>query len=286
MHCGIELMISGDFADPALTARLARTAEDAGWEALFVWDHRGYIWAEPFADAWVTLAAAASSTARLRLGTAVTPLPQRKPHDVALALTSLDLLSGGRMVFGAGLGGVAEEYTVFGEPGDAKVRAGMLDEGLEVLRLLWLGEEVRYRGVHYIVDGTTLAPLPVQRPRIPIWIGGESRPAMRRSARWDGWIATAFGGHGEVLRRAEDLARDAEAIRRYRTADAPFDIALIGQSAPGDSAMVREYGQAGATWWLEDLHGLRGSTEELLARVAAGPPCQSANNSPATLQEY
>lgn len=272
MHYGIDLMISGDFADPALTARLAKTAEDAGWEALFVWDHRGYIWGAPFADAWVTLAAVATSTQRLRLGTAVSPLPQRKPHDVALALASLDLLSGGRVIFGAGLGGVAEEYTVFGEPGDAKVRAAMLDEGLEVLRLLWLGEEVRYRGAHYVVDGTTLAPLPVQRPRIPVWIGGESRPAMRRAARWDGWVASAFGGDGEVVKRPEDLARDAEAIGRYRSENAPFDIALIGQSAPGDRATAREYGEAGATWWLEHLYGLRGSTEELLARVAAGPP--------------
>jgi alkanesulfonate monooxygenase SsuD/methylene tetrahydromethanopterin reductase-like flavin-dependent oxidoreductase (luciferase family) len=272
MHYGVDLMISGDFADPALTAHLARTAEDAGWEGLFVWDHRGYIWGAPFADAWVTLAAAAISTERLRLGTAVTPLPQRKPHDVALALTSLDLLTKGRTILGAGLGGVAEEYTAFGEPGDSKVRAGMLDEGLEVLRLLWSGEEVRYRGTYYTVDGATLAPLPVQRPRIPAWIGGESRSAMRRAARWDGWIASAFDGHGEVVRVPEDLARDAEAIRRYRAEDSPFDIALIGQSAPGDRATVGEYAAAGATWWLEHLHGLRGSREELLARVAAGPP--------------
>ena len=77
MQFGIDLVIADDFADPALTARLARTAEDAGWDGLFVWDHRGYVWAEPFADAWVTLAAAAGSTERLRLGTAVTPLPHR-----------------------------------------------------------------------------------------------------------------------------------------------------------------------------------------------------------------
>jgi alkanesulfonate monooxygenase SsuD/methylene tetrahydromethanopterin reductase-like flavin-dependent oxidoreductase (luciferase family) len=272
MHYGIDLMISDDFVDPALTVRLAKTAEDAGWEGLFVWDHRGYVWGAPFADAFVTLAAVAASTERLRLGTAVTPLPQRKPQDVAVALTSLDRLSGGRMVFGAGLGGVAEEYTVFGEPGDAKVRAALLDEGLDVICSLWSGEHVRYRGAQYVVDGVTLAPLPVQRPRIPIWIGGESRPAMRRAARWDGWVVSAFGDQGEVIRRPEDLAYDAEAIQRYRSDNAPFDIALIGQSAPGDRAMAREYGEAGGAWWLEHLHGLRGTTAELLARVAAGPP--------------
>lgn len=272
MRYGIELVIADDFADPALTARLARAAEGAGWEGLFVWDHRGYVWGTPFADAWVTLAAAAAATTRLRLGTAVTPLPQRKPHDAALALASLDRLSGGRMVLGAGLGGVAREYTAFAEPGDARVRAGMLDEGLEVLRRLWSGEEVRHRGAHYTVEGVRLAPLPVQRPRIPVWIGGETPAALRRAARWDGWVVGAFGGHGEVIRAPGDLARDVAAIRRARAAGGPFDVALIGQSAPGEGAMVGEYAGAGATWWLEHLHDRRGSTAELLARVAAGPP--------------
>ena len=185
MHHGIDLMISGEFADPALTAQLVRSAEDAGWEDLFVWHHRGSIWGAPFADAWVTLAAAAVSTKRLRFGTAVTLLPQRKPRDVALALTSLDFLSGGRMVFGADHGDVVEEeYTVFGEPRDAKVRAGMLDEGLEVLRQLWSGEAVTVRATHCTVDGAKLAPLPVQRSRIPVWIGGSMGRLDSQRFRW------------------------------------------------------------------------------------------------------
>jgi alkanesulfonate monooxygenase SsuD/methylene tetrahydromethanopterin reductase-like flavin-dependent oxidoreductase (luciferase family) len=266
-------MISGDFADPVRTARLAETAETAGWDGLFVWDHRGYIWGAAFADAFVTLAAVATATTKLRLGTAVTPLPQRKPQDMALTLTTLDRLSRGRVIFGVGLGGVVEEYTVFAEPGDAKLRAAMLDEGLMLLQRLWSGEAVQHSGMHYPVDGATLTPLPVQRPRIPIWIGGESRSALRRAARWDGWVASGVGAQGdEVLRPPADLTRDVETIRGYRTAGAPFDVALIGQSTPSDARLVRAYEQAGATWWLEHLHGRRGSAEDLLARVAAGPP--------------
>ena len=95
---------------------------------------------------------------RVRIGTAVTPVARRRPQVLAQTVASLDVLSGGRVVFGAGLGGAESEFGKFGEPTDAKVRAAMLDEGLGVLRALWSGAEVRHRGEHYTVDGVTLAP--------------------------------------------------------------------------------------------------------------------------------
>src|SRR5215213_9738968 len=87
----------------------------------------------------ISLSAVAVCTTRLKIGTAITPLARRRPQVVANALGSLDLLSGGRVIFGAGLGGVTEEFTAFGEPGAAKERAAMLDEGLAVLDRLWSG---------------------------------------------------------------------------------------------------------------------------------------------------
>jgi alkanesulfonate monooxygenase SsuD/methylene tetrahydromethanopterin reductase-like flavin-dependent oxidoreductase (luciferase family) len=88
----------------------------------------------------VILAAVAQATALLRLGTSVTPLPRRRPQVLASTLSTLDRLSQGRVIFGAGLGGVAEEFTAFGEPGDARQRAQRLDEGLGLLRRLWAGQ--------------------------------------------------------------------------------------------------------------------------------------------------
>src|SRR5215204_3550273 len=175
MRYGIVMSNLDDYADPRLVIRLARAAEAAGWEAFFVWDHLGFAWGSPSSDPWVSLSALAVSTTHLKLGTAITP-------------RSLDLLSGGRMIFGTGLGGVPEEFTAFGEAGAAKERARMLDEGLAVLDRLWSGEMVTHHGQHYDVENVALAPLPFQRPRIPIWIGGESPPALRRAARWDGWL--------------------------------------------------------------------------------------------------
>ena len=114
---GVVMANLGDYANPQVAVRIAQEAETAGWEAFFVWDHLGFVWRAPSCDPWVVLSAVANSTTRLTLGTAITPLARRRAQVVANALTSLDLLSGGRVVFGAGLGGATEEFTAFGEPG-------------------------------------------------------------------------------------------------------------------------------------------------------------------------
>jgi alkanesulfonate monooxygenase SsuD/methylene tetrahydromethanopterin reductase-like flavin-dependent oxidoreductase (luciferase family) len=272
MRYGIVTANLGDYADPRVVVRLARAAETAGWEAFFVWDHLGFVRGVPSGDPFVILSAVAASTTRLRLGLAVTPLARRRPQVVANALASLDLLSGGRAIFGAGLGGVAEEFTAFGDPDDAKERAAMLDEGLTILDGLWSGETVTHRGQHYVVKGVSLAPLPLQRPRIPIWIGGEGAPALRRAARWDGWLAPATNPDGTPSKSLARIAEMVAEIRRHRTTDAPFDVAVDGYSEVGDPTLPRAYGAAGATWWLESLHGMRGPLDEMIARVEAGPP--------------
>ena len=280
MRYGIVMSNLDDYSDPRLAIRLARAAEEAGWEGFFVWDHLGFVWGTPSCDPWGVLSAIAVSTTRLKLGTAITPLARRRPHIVANALTSLDLLSGGRVIFGAGLGGVAEEFTAFGEPGDAKERARMLDEGLTVLDGLWSGEPLTHHGQHYLVENVSLEPRPLQRPRIPIWIGGEGAPALRRAARWDGWLAPATSSEG-MAKDPERIAEMVAEIRRHRrTTDAPFEVAIDGYSEPGDPWLPRAYAAAGATWWLESIHDARGRPDEMMARVKAGPPEAKRNSVP------
>jgi len=274
MRYGIVTANLGEYADPRVAVDLARAAEAAGWEAFFVWDHLGFVRGVPSGDPLIILSAVAASTTRLKLGFAVTPLARRRPQVVANALTSLDLLSGGRVVFGAGLGGVPEEFTAFGEPGDPKERAAMLDEGLTILDGLLSGETVTHRGQHYVVEGVSLAPRPLQRPRVPIWIGGEGPPALRRAARWDGWLApaTSHDGPPTMAKSPERIAEMVAQIRRHRTTDAPFEVAIDGYSEAADPGPPRAYGAAGATWWLESIHDVRGPLDEAMARVKAGPP--------------
>ena len=267
MRYGLSVCTLGGYADPRRVVELAQVAEPAGWEALFVWDHLGFALGLPSGDPWVTLAAVAQATTRLRVGTAVCPLPRRRPQVVANAVATLDRLSDGRMILGVGLGAAPPEFTAFGDPGDARERADMLDEALEVLAALWSGEQVDHHGRHYTVDGVTLAPLPVQRPRVPVWVGGDSAPAMRRAARWDGWVIGGDDQSGQMTVTPEQLAARAE---RLTPPAETYDIALTGVSAPGDGRPLA-YADAGATWWLESIHGLRGSFAEMLDRVAAGP---------------
>jgi alkanesulfonate monooxygenase SsuD/methylene tetrahydromethanopterin reductase-like flavin-dependent oxidoreductase (luciferase family) len=267
MRYGLCVANIGTYSDPRVTAQVAAAAEASGWEGVFVWDHLAFVWGPPAADPWVTLAAMASATSTVRLGTAVTPVARRRPQVLAQQAATLDVLSGGRVVFGAGLGGSPSEFGRFGEPEDARTRAEMLDEGLDLLRRFWSGEEVRHRGRHYVVDGVTLGPLPVQ-PLLPIWIGGNRQASLRRAARWDGWLADSADPSGMTL-APEDVARSLDAIRASRSTDDAFDVAVLGQADRGDPAA---YEAAGATWWLENLHDMRGPLKELTALVEAGPP--------------
>lgn len=273
MRYGVVVSNMDNYSDPREVVRLARAADTAGWEGFFIWDHLGFAWDAPSADPWTVLPAIAAVTNNIRLGTDVSPLARHRPHLVANALATLDLLSNGRVIFGAGLGGVAREFEAFGDTGDAKERAAMLDEGLEVLDRLMSGGEVKHRGDHYTVADVTLAPLPVQRPRVPVWIGGEAKPALRRAARWDGWLASAtpLDGTIEMSKNPEEIGELVKEIQRHRAPGTLFDVALDGYSDPGDVTLPQAYEKAGATWWLESIHGRRGSVDEMLARVEAGP---------------
>ncbi len=274
MRYGVDICTLGELAEPARVVEMAQAAEAAGWEAVFLWDHLAFTWGVPSADPWVLLAAVAQATTRVRLGPAVTPLPRRRPAVVAHAVATLDRLSGGRVVLGAGAGGVPAEFTAFREPAEARVRAGMLDEALEVVTALWEGQPVSFAGEHYAVDGVTLAPLPVQRPHVPIWIGGDSRAAQRRAARWDGWIIGGDNEQGEMTRAPGSLVEDLARIREHRGPgrDTSFEVAMTGVSGGPDDDVFARYEAAGVTWWLEHMSGRRAPYAQLLSRIEAGPP--------------
>ncbi|MBN1966609.1 MAG: TIGR03619 family F420-dependent LLM class oxidoreductase [Anaerolineae bacterium] len=292
MRCAIYLPNHGVFGDARVLADLARTAEAAGWHGFFVWDHIAPTDDEsrplPCADPWLALTAAALQTTSLRLGTTVTPLPRRRPHQLARETATLDRLSNGRLILGVGIGLGQGEWDDLGEEPDQRTRGDMLDEGLAVLTGLWSGEPFHHDGPHYHVKGATFLPTPVQRPRVPVWVGGfwpALRP-FRRMARWDGMfpLFAAFGPEQEPLFR--EAVAFVRAERERLGQPGPFDVIKLGMT-PGDdpqeaAARIGPAAEAGATWWLEllmpEVYGFSphdpAALDALRERVRQGPPCR------------
>jgi alkanesulfonate monooxygenase SsuD/methylene tetrahydromethanopterin reductase-like flavin-dependent oxidoreductase (luciferase family) len=285
VRCSVNIPNFGDFADPRAVAQVAVAAEAAGWDALFVWDHvvhdkqaRGR---QPLGDPWMLLTAAALATSRIRLGPLVTPVARRRPEQLARQVATLDVLSGGRVVFGAGLGGpIEDEFGSFGDTTDPVVLAERLDEGLDLLARYWTGETVDHDGRHYRVRATELLPVTVQRPRPPVWIAGywPNRRPMRRAAQWDGAVPLFESArHGQAPDPAEvrDLV-DYIAGQRGDRAGEPFDIVVGGASDPASATdLLGPLRDAGATWWDErqvqtDPDHYRAAP--VLRRIEAGPP--------------
>ena len=264
------MILPGGTADEQLEQ--AVLAEDTGWDGIFVWE------AAYGVDAWGLLSAIAARTTRVTLGTALTPLPWRRPWKVASQVVTLDQISGGRAVLTVGLGAVSTDLPMTGEEVDLRTRAAMMDEGIDLVRELWRGG-THFHGEHYTydVDRTDLAEVgvPVQRP-IPIWVVGLwPRPkSMLRALRCEGIMP----------QYAEDPSPD-----RMRTmcawltehgAPAGYDVVAEGETPSDDPAaavaQVEPWADAGATWWLEtrwDMpHHSPERMREVWERLAAGPP--------------
>jgi alkanesulfonate monooxygenase SsuD/methylene tetrahydromethanopterin reductase-like flavin-dependent oxidoreductase (luciferase family) len=239
---GIFVAPFGELSEPRLLARLAAEAEAAGFDGFFLWDHIVYTGVERLADPWVALAAIACSTERVRIGPLVTPTPRRRVQKLARETVTLDRLSGGRLVFGVGVGGDGHgEFGPFGDEADMRERARMLDADLERLVELWSGG---------------FQPRPVQEPRIPVWVAARwpKRRPVRRAARWDGIFPID-------LTRPEELAELVAEVP-----GAPFDV-VIGEPAGTDFG---PWEAAGATWCLTDFTK-DPSEDEVRAAVEAGP---------------
>jgi alkanesulfonate monooxygenase SsuD/methylene tetrahydromethanopterin reductase-like flavin-dependent oxidoreductase (luciferase family) len=280
MRFAVGIPTVREYGDPSLLLDLAVAAEGSGWDGVFLWDHLVYRRGDPVADSWTTLAAIAASTSTIRLGVCMTILARRRPWKVARETATLDVLSGGRLVFGVSLGSLGhEEFEAFGEDPDPRVRAERLDEGLEIMTGLWSGEPFAFRGQHYRVDETVFAPRPVQRPRIPVWVAGQwpNRRPFRRAARWDGVFPTHRDVGFNDLIPVHELRAIVAYTLDHRTAGsgASFDVIMEG-TTPTDpklgAAVVAPYEDTGLTWWVERVGWFRGPVEEMRKRIVAGPP--------------
>ena len=255
MKFGIYLPNFGPFGNARTLAELAATAEKAGWDGFFIWDHIQRYWPTDVADTWVALSAIAMRTERVRLGAMVTPLPRRRPWKVARETATLDHLSNGRLVLGVGLGssgGADVEWRNFGEEMDLRKRAGMLDEGLDIVNGLWSGEPYALEGQHYHVKESQFLPRPVQSPRIPVWVAGywPHKAPFRRMARWDGMVPLVSADSKDDIKALREAIRFTHSLR---DSDQPYDAAYSIPPAKA-AAHADKYAEIGITWLLVQLY--------------------------------
>ena len=274
------------FGDAGVVADFAALAESTGWDAIFAWEA---VWGD---DAWIALTAA-MLTDRIRLGTMLTPIPRLRPWDLASRASSLDRLSNGRVIVGAGLGALHEGWTAFEADEGRRVRAEKMDEGLTIYAGLMAGQPFSHEGRHYTVTPTNfmLPAPPVQQPHPPVWVVGAAKvgaarqPSLERAARWQGWLPQVVDGDWRGSPRSpEELASLTGEVRRMRE-DAGlsmehFDVCIEGEFYGCDAANAPEpdlaaWAEAGATWWIEGAWSLENNPAgqaELERRVQAGPP--------------
>jgi probable F420-dependent oxidoreductase len=239
-----------EFVTQDAVAEVARTAEACGFGACYVTDHPfpphkwlhggGHHALDPF----VALSFAAAATTTLRVQTHIMVVPYRNPFLAAKAILSLDVLSGGRVTVGVAAGYLKGEFAALGA--DFEARNDVTDEYLRAMTAAWAGDDVRFEGRGYAARGNSTGFRPVQRPRPPIWVGGNSRTAIRRAvALGDGWVpfpntaAMAPFTRTPVLETVDDLAQRLAFARAYA--------AEIGRTAPLDVCTTLPPSLGGAT---------------------------------------
>ena len=313
MKYGFTLPGRGPLASPERLGIIARKGEELGFDALLTGDHilvpRNISSVYPYTEGGefpgspsgesmeqiTLLSYIAGQTSKIRLVTSVLIVPHRNPLIAAKSLATLDVLSGGRLVVGVGVGWMREEFEALGLP-PFEERGAVTDEYIRAFKVLWTEDNPSFEGKYISFDDISFLPKPVQKPHPPIWVGGESRPALRRTAELaNGWyplgsnptfpMATAEqlkGGLARLAEYARRFGRDPSEIETiYRTHQ--FELTKTPAGADrlpfvGDADQIagdiRQYGEMGVTSMVwdflrqtEDLDVMLGRMEDFATQV-------------------
>ena len=283
MKFGFSLIVRGNEATPDTFARIAERAEALEIDSLWCSAHvivppqvkSGYIlipgrkhpehWKECYWEPFTVLSYLAALTSKITLGTSVVIVPMHNPIELAKQVAEVDQLSGGRFVFGVGVGWFEEEFEVLGQ--DFHNRGARTDEALDLMKALWSDDPVSFHGRYHQVDEAFFSPKPRQRPSPPIWVAGGSKAALKRAARCaDTWhpVRPTF----ETLRhaRADLNGYLAEAGRKPESLEIAVKLPLIFQGGPPQPdqpltqgrpadiiGAIKSYSEAGASHLVFDF---------------------------------
>jgi probable F420-dependent oxidoreductase len=218
--------------------RIAAAVDELRYDAITVSDHLGMPYFEvprlgPFwMDALSVMSFVAGSTRRVRVDASVLVAPYRHPLALAKALSTIDVLSGGRIDVSVGVGHAEREFEVLGI--DFDQRGAITDETLDAVLELWSADEPSFQGRFFRIDGLAFEPKPVQQPRPPIYVGGNSRPALRRASRYDGWQPNPTEFSVEEIPPLLDYIRDQP---EFTGKEKSFELCWVG-TVPGASRPI------------------------------------------------
>jgi len=313
MKYGFTLPGRGPLAAPEKLGIIARKGEELGFDALLTGDHilvpRNISSVYPYTEGGefpgspsgesmeqiTLLSYIAGQTSKIRLVTSVLIVPHRPPLIAAKALATLDVLSGGRLVVGVGVGWMREEFEALGLP-PFEERGAVTDEYIRAFKVLWTEDNPSFDGKYISFDDISFLPKPVQKPHPPIWVGGESRPAMRRTAELaDGWYPLGSNptfpmgtpeqlkaGLERLAQYAQRFGRDPSEIETiYRThqfelkkeAGGSDRLPFVGEAAQiaGDISRYRDMGVTSMVWdflrQTEELDVMLGRMEDFATQV-------------------
>ncbi len=234
---------------PEAIAAVARAAEDAGLDSFWGGEHIAL--PDPpattspmpphtvFVDLCATIAFAAAHTRTLRFGTGIMILPLRNPVVLAKQLASIDVISGGRLIFGVGISNIECEYKAVGMPYDHKGKRA--EEAIAVMKALWSMERAAFRGRFFSLEGVRAEPRPIQKPAPPIIFGGKTAYAFSRTARLgDGW----FGYGLDLTTTASSISGIQAACRKYQRSFDQIEISITPKIYPSPD-LAQEYAQLG-----------------------------------------
>jgi probable F420-dependent oxidoreductase len=248
MQIGISLLNNWGIEDVHTIVQLATRAEALGFASVWVHDHvfnAGHVFRRighrPYYEPLTLLSYVAARTERVGLGTSVLVLPYHNPIRLAKTAATLDVLSGGRLILGVGVGAVPPESEAMGSP--YAERGAITDEAIAVMKALWTQEDPSFAGRYHRFSGMPFSPKPLQRPHIPVLIGGNSRAAIRRAVRLgNGWHPLATSP--ETLRQGLDyLQAQAQAAGRA-VSEIPVSLSVpLGPSRAHRAALGTEPGE-------------------------------------------
>ncbi len=263
MKIGVSIPNHWGVEDAQAMLALGPLAEELGFDSIWVQDHLFNIGAirerldnRPYYHPLPLLSYMAATTKKVILGTSVLVLPTHHPVNLAKYLATLDQISGGRVVLGAGVGGEGDEFNLLGVP--IRKRGALTDESITIMKELWSNPYPSYQGGSLNFSEVRFSPKPVQKPHIPVWVGGSSTGARRRAARvGDGWHPNGVSpedfsaGRREIQELAAESGRNSgDIVMSVRAAvavqpDWPSRNALPGYDADGMAAAMDAYREAG-----------------------------------------